>query len=663
MRLTTVHDTLHAQRVQEAKVGAMHAAVTVAAAAEAAGAPSSSQSDSRGGEQAPRSSGTDYVVVQEQHELLALLDELQSAKCVAVDCEGLRLGDVQGGGQLTLMQVSARKTSGGGSNAGPVRIWLVDVLALGPAAFSTPARGAQPPSQHQQQQQSDGGRQGGGARGALTLGSLLEDEGVPKLMYDVRSDAAQLLHEHGVRLRGVYDLQLAEVAVRQLQLIPTGFVLPLDKVRAAWWWWGQQPLPLRAELIADPTCALRFPPAPHTHESARRRSPTTSSARRRLSRTWLRRTRLRAPTTTATAPRCGRSGPSRRRCSTMQPLTCATCTSSWTRSTSSCRAPSSTRQDARTGGGAGGGGGRCGPPHTHRGSTAARGPSAPAVLFRPMVCAQVRAASASRVSSSTSGAGDKRRAEAPVIVRRSDVRKLINSKSPPPSQPTPQQHGVADCQPHAGAAGPGAGTPAAPGGPRAAPGPDAQQHQPTPGGRHAAGRRSRDAARRGGHAPEATAAPRQAPPRLPLRAGGDVARGLGDVATGRPTPAAASAPLLQPRKREAGEEAPLWIYDSLKQQEQEQQQQHQGQGGSEEAGAQDEGAETHVQGASQQHAWEPEGAAAAAEASTQDAQRESAATQEPGVPLLWAAAPPGLSQQRQQQSGPVLRRPSARKKK
>lgn len=40
----------------------------------------------------------------------------------------------------------------------------------------------------------------------------------------------QLAREYGVKLRGAYDLQLAEAAVRQLQDIPTAFVLPLNKV-------------------------------------------------------------------------------------------------------------------------------------------------------------------------------------------------------------------------------------------------------------------------------------------------------------------------------------------------------------------------------------------------------------------------------------------------
>ncbi len=40
-------------------------------------------------------------------------------------------------------------------------------------------------------------------------------QSVPKYLYDVRSDSEALQQEYGVRMRGVVDLQLADVAVRQ----------------------------------------------------------------------------------------------------------------------------------------------------------------------------------------------------------------------------------------------------------------------------------------------------------------------------------------------------------------------------------------------------------------------------------------------------------------
>jgi hypothetical protein len=65
----------------------------------------------------------------------------------------------------------------------------------------------------------------------LFMQSILEDPAVTKLMFDLRSDSAQLSREYGVRLRGAYDLQLAEVATRQLANVVAQWVLPLDKVR------------------------------------------------------------------------------------------------------------------------------------------------------------------------------------------------------------------------------------------------------------------------------------------------------------------------------------------------------------------------------------------------------------------------------------------------
>ncbi|EFJ47826.1 hypothetical protein VOLCADRAFT_91413 [Volvox carteri f. nagariensis] len=108
---------------------------------------------------------------------------------------------------LTLTYLSARcgrspgtggrsSTGGGGSGGGGgVSIWLVDVAALGGRAF-----------QHRS-----------GLDGVTSLKRLLEDPVVIKYLYDVRRDAEALSSEYGVRLRGVVDLQLADVAVRQAE--------------------------------------------------------------------------------------------------------------------------------------------------------------------------------------------------------------------------------------------------------------------------------------------------------------------------------------------------------------------------------------------------------------------------------------------------------------
>ncbi|KAG2497669.1 hypothetical protein HYH03_004408 [Edaphochlamys debaryana] len=123
-----------------------------------------------------------------------------SVGSLAIDCEGRNLGDPEG--KLCLLQLAARcggsaggGGGGGGRGGGAVSIWLVDVEALGPRAFSTRSR----------------------LRADVSLRALLQDPAVPKYLYDVRSDAAAMAREYGVRLRGVVDLQLADVAIRQAE--------------------------------------------------------------------------------------------------------------------------------------------------------------------------------------------------------------------------------------------------------------------------------------------------------------------------------------------------------------------------------------------------------------------------------------------------------------
>ncbi|KXZ44672.1 hypothetical protein GPECTOR_64g92 [Gonium pectorale] len=137
---------------------------------------------------------------------------------LAVDCEGVDLG--RPGGRLCLLQLSARV--GGGRSGRGLSIWLVDVEALGPRAFSTRA-----------------------ARdGATSLQSLLEDPAVTKYLYDARSDAAALVSQFGLRLRGVWDLQLADVAARQAEegrragSWVQGLVAALSRALAADAWGG-----------------------------------------------------------------------------------------------------------------------------------------------------------------------------------------------------------------------------------------------------------------------------------------------------------------------------------------------------------------------------------------------------------------------------------------
>jgi len=147
----------------------------------------------------------DYELVDTSAALNAMLEQLRHVKCIGLDCEGLKLGDKEEG-KLSLMQISALGSKGGSGAQQPLRIWLVDVAVLAWRCIHY--------------RTSDK---------AVNLKALLEDGSITKLMFDVRSDSTQLSKEYGVRLRGVYDLQLAEVAHRQLQLIPTAYLLPLTK--------------------------------------------------------------------------------------------------------------------------------------------------------------------------------------------------------------------------------------------------------------------------------------------------------------------------------------------------------------------------------------------------------------------------------------------------
>lgn len=104
---------------------------------------------------------------------------------VAIDLEGLNLGH---SGKLCLIQAAAL--------TGPV--YLVDVLACGPSLFQ------------------EGVKQ------------LLEDESIPKLMFDVRMDADILLHQYAVRLAGVLDLQVLSCTGESCGEMK--FLMGLDKV-------------------------------------------------------------------------------------------------------------------------------------------------------------------------------------------------------------------------------------------------------------------------------------------------------------------------------------------------------------------------------------------------------------------------------------------------
>jgi hypothetical protein len=120
-------------------------------------------------------SGCRVAVVDTPDKLETVIElHLSRGVAVAVDLEGANLGPT---GALSTVQLCVE---------GSTDVFVCDVLSLGAAAFAT----------HRS-----------------SLRQLLEDPTVAKLFWDVRTDAAALYHQFGVRLRGVIDLQVCHVAI------------------------------------------------------------------------------------------------------------------------------------------------------------------------------------------------------------------------------------------------------------------------------------------------------------------------------------------------------------------------------------------------------------------------------------------------------------------
>ena len=148
----------------------------------------------------------DFELVETSSRLRDMVQALSSSDCMAIDSEGVDLG--QPGGALSLLQIATRK---GGSSA--LSIFVVDITLLDWRAF------------HHRVDPSDSS--------SPSLKSLLESQEVTKLIFDARSDASALSRQFNVRLRGCYDLQLAEVAVRQMKGPGASWLMGLDKALGA----------------------------------------------------------------------------------------------------------------------------------------------------------------------------------------------------------------------------------------------------------------------------------------------------------------------------------------------------------------------------------------------------------------------------------------------
>ncbi|GFR41933.1 hypothetical protein Agub_g2726 [Astrephomene gubernaculifera] len=179
-----------------------------------------------------------------------MLRSLAGAKQLAVDAEGISLGRT---GKLCLLSVSPSLPPDSPPGAHPP-VFLLDVSTLAATAFThTP-----PPLPRSYAAAAAAGTIPLGATATAvgttaaapgpapsspppppptrSLQGLLECEGVTKLFYDVRADSEALFHQHGVRLRGVVDLQLSEVAFRRYgpSMRRVGYVVGL--ARALEWY-------------------------------------------------------------------------------------------------------------------------------------------------------------------------------------------------------------------------------------------------------------------------------------------------------------------------------------------------------------------------------------------------------------------------------------------
>ncbi|KAI1157520.1 ribonuclease H-like domain-containing protein [Nemania serpens] len=113
-------------------------------------------------------------------ELSELPEPPSSPPSIYMDLEGINLCRY---GTVSILQVYSRPRR---------KTYLVDIMTLGKAAFET-----------------------SGTRTSNTLQSILESEDIPKVFFDVRRDSDALFAHFQIKLRGIHDLQLMELATRK----------------------------------------------------------------------------------------------------------------------------------------------------------------------------------------------------------------------------------------------------------------------------------------------------------------------------------------------------------------------------------------------------------------------------------------------------------------
>ncbi|KAI1770809.1 ribonuclease H-like domain-containing protein [Hypoxylon cercidicola] len=123
---------------------------------------------------------TDTDLIDTKEALSAVLDTLEGLPAnppsLYIDLEGVNLGRH---GSISIFQLYVLPTS---------QTYLIDVQTLGFETFTTP-----------------------GSHGR-TLKDILESKTIPKVVFDVRNDSDALFSHFQIRLQGIQDLQLMELA-------------------------------------------------------------------------------------------------------------------------------------------------------------------------------------------------------------------------------------------------------------------------------------------------------------------------------------------------------------------------------------------------------------------------------------------------------------------
>ena len=130
-----------------------------------------------------------YTIVSTASQMASLLDSISlagsttSLPCLYFDVEGVNLSRH---GSISIIELHYQPLS----LEEDAHTYLIDVHVLGFLVFSTPSAGG------------------------VSLKSILESPRIPKVFFDVRTDSDALYAQYGIRLAGIIDLQLMEVASR-----------------------------------------------------------------------------------------------------------------------------------------------------------------------------------------------------------------------------------------------------------------------------------------------------------------------------------------------------------------------------------------------------------------------------------------------------------------